>query len=301
MTFALPFSVWQCPDVTNGNATFLSPTDAITLTGTAGPGTGSRIDLIVTKQNNVENGDADSRANVTLVTGVPGAPGVAPTVPTGATLYATITVPASVANSAACTVVIARPSTYAPLPIKATTYALLLTVTGVTGQHATVTADAVLSNIGDYVWVTAWVRVASFTVPNCHLTTSAAGATSGTPNAFTAVPYNVTAFDAATMHSNVTNNTRITVPIPGVYRAVHKVQTTSVGFDSAVGIMVNGTLLAESIVYATHNTTNGAFPLTSTLVKLNAGDYVEAGVAGTAAGLSLGSVNCHFELEFVSN
>ena len=143
--------------------------------------------------------------------------------------------------------------------------------------------------------------VPPITLPTCHLTTTVAGATSGTVGAFTAVPYNVTGFDATAMHSNVTLNTRITVTVPGVYRATHKVQTTSTTFDSAVGIFVNGSLLAESIVYAPRNSTNGAFPMVSHLVKLNAADYVEAGVAGTAAGLSLGSVNCFFELQFVSN
>ena len=139
------------------------------------------------------------------------------------------------------------------------------------------------------------------TTPTCHLLTTAAGATSATAGVFTAVPYNSELFDALNMHDNATNNSRITVPYAGVYRATHKIQTTSTGFDSAVGIMVNGVVLVESLVYATRNSTNGAFPMVSMLVKLNAGDYVEGAVTGTAGGLSLGSGNCFFEVQFVSS
>ena len=158
MAFTVPSSVWQLPDPTNANATFLSATDPFTLTPAAGPGTGSRIDLLCVKQNNIENGDADSRANVILVAGTAGAPGGTPAVPTGVWLYQTIAVPATTANAAACTVVTARPSKFGALPIQSTTLALLNTVTGVPSQHATVTADAAAAN-GDYLWVSgAWAK-----------------------------------------------------------------------------------------------------------------------------------------------
>ena len=157
MAFTVPSSVWQLPDVTNAGASFLSATDPFILSPAAGPGTGSRIDLLCVKQNNVENSDADSRANVILVAGTAGAPGTAPAVPAGAWLYQTINVPTAAANAAACTVVTARPTTYGPLPIKSATLALLNTVTGALGQHATVTADTASAN-GDYYWSgSAWV------------------------------------------------------------------------------------------------------------------------------------------------
>ena len=157
MTITVAPAVWQLPDVSNaaGSSTFLSATDQFVLSLAAGPATGSRIDLMVVKQNNVENSDADSRVNVVLVAGTAGAPGVAPAVPAGAYLYATVTVPATVPNAAACTVAVARPSTFAPLPIKATTLSLLNQVTGVPAQRATVYADG--PNNGDYVWGTSWV------------------------------------------------------------------------------------------------------------------------------------------------
>ena len=183
MVFTVPSSVWQLPDVTNAGATFLAATDPFALTATAGPATGSRIDLICVKQNNVENSDADSRVNVVLVTGIAGAPGVAPATPAGAWVYQTITVPTSAANAAACTVTTPRPSTFGALPIKATTLVLLNLVTGVPSQHATVTGDATAVN-GDYLWVsTQWVKanVAAVTpaVPSSVSGTSVVASSSG--------------------------------------------------------------------------------------------------------------------------
>ena len=183
MVFTVPSSVWQLPDVTNAGATFLAATDPFALTATAGPATGSRIDLICVKQNNVENSDTDSRVNVILVTGTAGAPGVAPATPAGAWVYQTITVPTSAANAAACTVATARPSTFGALPIKATTLAQLNLVTGVPSQHATVTGDATALN-GDYLWIsTAWVKlnVASLfaTVPSAVGGTTVVASASG--------------------------------------------------------------------------------------------------------------------------
>ena len=153
LTFTVSASVWQILDVTNAAASFLSPTDVTALTGTAGPATGSRIDLMVVKQNNIENGDADSRCNITLVTGTPGAPGVAPAVPLGASLVATITVPAGAANAAASTVVPWAPTVVAP-PVRVAQTLAQLNTTHISslpsGAHATVAADP--QNNGDYVW-----------------------------------------------------------------------------------------------------------------------------------------------------
>ena len=106
MQFSVAQAVWQLPDVTNASATFMSATDPVVLTAAAGPGTGSRQDAIAVKQNNYENGDADSRANVIIIAGTPGAPGVLPTIPAAYWLYASILVPTSAANAAACTVTV---------------------------------------------------------------------------------------------------------------------------------------------------------------------------------------------------
>ena len=154
MSITVAAGVYQLPDVSNsaGTSTFLSAVDQVVVTPAAGPATGSRIDLIVVKQNNVENSDADSRVNVVLVAGTAGAPGVAPAVPTGAYLYATVNVPATVTNAAACTVVIARPSTFGPLKITCPTFALLSTFAGVTNQKAFCPADGITYRYNGSAW-----------------------------------------------------------------------------------------------------------------------------------------------------
>lgn len=155
MAFTIASGVWQLPDVSNvaGTSNFLSAIDSTVLTAAAGPATGSRIDLICAKQNNVENSDADSRANLFLVAGTAGAPGVAPAVPIGAYLHATVNVPTTAANAAACTVVLARPTTFGTLSVKSPTAALLSTVPGSsTGQRAEVYADSTAANNMTYRW-----------------------------------------------------------------------------------------------------------------------------------------------------
>ncbi|AGW41294.1 hypothetical protein O159_26250 [Leifsonia xyli subsp. cynodontis DSM 46306] len=150
MAFTIAPAVLQLPDPTNAAASFVSAIDQTVLTPAAGPATGSRIDLIVAKQNNPENGDADARASFSLIAGTAGAPGVAPAVPAGYLRYADITVPTNAASAAACTLTLRSPTTFAPVDIIAATYALLSTVTGTAGQHATIYNDN--ANNGDYVW-----------------------------------------------------------------------------------------------------------------------------------------------------
>ena len=254
MTITVAAAVWQLPDVSNaaGLTTFLSATDQFVLTPAAGPATGSRIDLIVVKQNNVENADADSRVNVILVAGTPGAPGVAPAVPGGGYLYATVTVPTSAANAAACTVVIARPSTFAPLTIKATTLILLNQITGVPAQRATVYADG--PNNGDYVWGTNWVstgdryitatRSSSFTLSansTNYLLTGAGGAGVfwGVPTASSALA-NTSTYNNE-LYSFAPTLGELSVKIAGTYEIELNVSATQTGSGgtTSIGIVKN--------------------------------------------------------------
>jgi hypothetical protein len=162
MQFTIAPAVLQLPDPTNAAATFLSPIDQTILTPAVGPTTGSRVDLIVGKQNNPENGDADSRANFSIVAGTAGAPGLPPAVPAGFSQLAQIQVPTNAATASACTVTVKSPSVFAPPALLATTWALLQTVTGQLGQTATVYADANAANNQTYRWLpgTGWVSAA---------------------------------------------------------------------------------------------------------------------------------------------
>lgn len=152
MAFTIAQAVLELPDPTNTASAFISPIDQTVLTPAAGPATGSRVDLIVAKQNNVENGDTDSRANFSIIPGVAGAPGVAPAVPAGYFRYADINVPALASNAAACTVTLRSPQSFAPEWILSPTWALLQTITGQAGQHASVTTDPIAANNTDYAW-----------------------------------------------------------------------------------------------------------------------------------------------------
>jgi hypothetical protein len=151
MAFTIAQAVMQLPDPTNAAAAFLSPIDQTIVTPAAGPGTGSRIDIVVGKQDNPENGDGDSRASFFLVAGTAGAPGVAPATPAGCFRWADINVPTSAATASACTVTLHSPTTFALPDLFCPTYALLSTVSGTLGQHATVTSDGTAANNGDYV------------------------------------------------------------------------------------------------------------------------------------------------------
>lgn len=157
MGFTVAASTWQIADVTNAASTFFAATDSTVVTSAAGPGTGSRKDLICVRAHNYENGDADSVAAVVLVPGTAGTPGGDPTVPAGYYKYAEITIPTAAATAAACSVIVYGNSTFAPPDIQAPTFALLNTMTGQPGQQASVTADG--SNNGLYQWTTVWSRI----------------------------------------------------------------------------------------------------------------------------------------------
>lgn len=153
-------AVWSLTDPTNAAAVFFTPTDQITLTFGAAPGTGGRIDLVVVKQNNVENGDADSRVNVSVVAGVASGSPVAPAVPAGASKYLAVLINAGVTNIAAATVTNYMQTMYANPPLQAPTQAALYSAPGVPSQLAVVTADSTSTNNGLYFWSnSAWLPV----------------------------------------------------------------------------------------------------------------------------------------------
>jgi hypothetical protein len=159
LTISVSATVWQLPDVTNANASFISATDAAVLTFAAGPATGSRIDSIAVKQNNYENGDADSRVNVIVVAGTAAPSPVAPTLPSGYFRYANVLAHTGDTYTSQFTITNLAPTTYNPLSISAATLALLNMVAGKSGQLATVTADSTAANNGLYWWTgTAWAN-----------------------------------------------------------------------------------------------------------------------------------------------
>lgn len=286
MQFTIGQSVMQLPDPTNGAASFVSAIDQTVVTPAAGPGTGSRIDLIVAKQNNPENGDADSRASFSLIAGTAGAPGVAPSVPAGYFRYADINVPALASNAAACTVTLRSPTTFAPVDLVAPTYALLSTVTGSLGQHATVTNDTTAANNGDYFWNgSTWPKAVGATIGgSVKRSASAVTFTSGAWTALTNTTYWQT--DQPPLGFAAFAGTWV-APIAGLYdiRVGLQLNTTE---SPILCLKKNDTSASSTGNIATMSTAGSANDTgvqVSKIERLNAGDYVAAAVYNSAAAI----------------
>ena len=290
MAITVAPGVFQLPDVSNatGTSTFLSAVDLFTVTPAAGPATGSRIDLIVVKQNNVENSDADSRVNVVLVAGTAGAPGVAPPVPTGAYLYATVNVPAVVTNSAACTVVIARPSTFGPLLLTSPTIALLSTFAGVVNQKAFCPADGITYRYNGTTWKpwdSDWI--------NWTPALSAGAGSFVTGNGTLTARYQWVAGQVSYLFrylmgttSTIGTNSNFTLPIT----ADPNISAYAIQGRGTLGV-TNGSQVVEGVVYR-----NGTSQTSVVIATWNvAGTYTA--IAGITAAIPFGwGAGCYIEL-----
>lgn len=133
MQITVAQNVWQLPDPTDSASTFISPMDSFVVTPAAGPSSGSRIDSIVIKQDNPQNGDPDPYTVPSLIAGTTAPPAI----PVGYYEVARVTVPAGVSNATGATVQFLFPAGLAPAAIMAQSSASLSTITGtVIGQIA---------------------------------------------------------------------------------------------------------------------------------------------------------------------
>jgi hypothetical protein len=92
-------------------------------------------------------------------------------------------------------------------------------------------------------------------------------------------PFDSEKYDSRNMHSNSTNNTRVTVPEDGIYMISGQTNWSASAATTGyygTSISVNGT--AKWINYSLHNAINQPF---ATALELNAGDYVEFYVANS--------------------
>jgi hypothetical protein len=278
-------SVMQLPDPTNAAATFLSPIDSTILTPAVGPATGSRIDLIVGKQNNPENGDADSRVNWSLVAGIAGAPGLPPATPVGSFSYAAINVPTNAANAAACTVTLNSPTTFAPPDLTAPTLALLRTVTGQLGQTAFVTADTV--NNGVYAWRPgspgSWALIAPS--QEAAFICSASGAqVIGTSFV------QLTGWGAPDANRGFTSFTggALTVAVPGIYDLAGEMFTATSGIQS-IAITKNSATAGSGVILQSQG--SGLSTAAAKPVILAAGDVIRMFGAAAAASQTVSALS----------
>lgn len=163
----------------------------------------------------------------------------------------------------------------------------------------TVTPAAVGAPItaGNYNQLVGVVAIA----PIARITTTAAQSTSATINTNTVLAWNTEVFDPSTIHDNVTNNSRMTVPTGwgGIYQAISHAR-----FNTAAGLVtlqfaVNGTPVTASANVVLGSTGPGAFPVCNSIMQLNDSDYVEVWVSCNTASVALIPANCDFSLEFI--
>jgi hypothetical protein len=180
----------------------------------------------------------------------------------------------------------------------AATLSSTLAVTGAATLSSTLAVTGVISGPGRGI-----------TLPHCvvyHNTTQSVSS-----GAWTALSANSERLDTDSMHSTVTNTSRITVPYAGKYRvsAVAGVPNNPAASNygsSQAELRVNGASFSPSISAAidTYNASGSAISNfqvlgISALLTLAANDYVEV----FAYHSSLGNTNCRlhdFSLEFVS-
>lgn len=139
--------------------------------------------------------------------------------------------------------------------------------------------------------------------PLCRVTKTTAQSTSGTVNTNSAVTFDQNTYDAYSMHSTVSNTSRITVPTNwgGYYQAMGRVRlaagTAQLVCQFAVNGVVQGTTADRTAGFGA--TVAGAFGKIADNFLLNAGDYVELFVQSDTASQALVPGNCMFSLSFI--
>lgn len=294
MAITVRQTVWSIPDPTNTAAVFFSPTDQLNLTFSAAPATGGRIDLVVVKQNNVENGDADSRVNVTVVTGTPSGSPVAPATPAGAAVYLSFLINAGITNMAAATVTNYMQSQYAFPPLQAASLAALNTVTGVSSQLAIVTADATPTNNGLYIWAgTFWAPNGACNPHFQYLKTGGFSFTSTT----TVHTWDASPTDGVLAGFSTSDQKTFTCTIPGVYQIAVNITANS----SSNGLTLYLTPSSGNQVrgYAAASSTQFQSVFASTTHRFAIGDSftVSLGGSGTTAGVP--GTGCYMNVDYL--
>lgn len=146
--------------------------------------------------------------------------------------------------------------------------------------------DDLLNLLADSVRAEVVTPAAKVTKTSTQSTSSSAG----TP---VAIAFNTETFDTHAMHDNTTNTTRLTCQKAGIYRVTGKanVQATGVGYASLV-IAKNGTSLPETQVTIPGPVAGYPRPLTTDLVPLDVGDYIELLLSSSATSTTITPADC---------
>lgn len=118
----------------------------------------------------------------------------------------------------------------------------------------------------------------STTIPSAHVyRTSNQNITTGTD---TLIAFTAERWDTASLHSTVTNTSRLTAPIAGKYLVSAQIEWTSNGTGSReMRLLLNGTtIVAQDIRTGVSSSSNNLHMSLTTMVQLSANDYVEVQV-----------------------
>lgn len=132
--------------------------------------------------------------------------------------------------------------------------------------------------------------------PACRVHNSASQTISN--NTLTAITFNSERYDTATMHSTVTNTSRITIPVAGIYNIVGSVEWPANGTGTRQALIrVNGsTTIAGST--APGNAAASSPNTVGTQYKFAVNDYVELMVFQNSGGNLDAQLNANQSPEF---
>ena len=131
--------------------------------------------------------------------------------------------------------------------------------------------------------------------PVCHVLSSAAQVTSATSAVFTTVTWNTAAFDTHGIHSG----SRLTVPAAGFYRVLASATFAPAAGSVAIQFAVNGVARLETQTWVASATGAYTEPMTSSMLQLTVGQYVEVQVAAVATSQAIFEFRGYFELQFI--
>ena len=122
----------------------------------------------------------------------------------------------------------------------------------------------------------------SSSIPAAHVTrTAAQSIPSGTVRV---LAFNAERYDTAAMHSNATNNSRLTAPVTGIYAVTAQLEwEPDMDGGRTVAVEKNGTVPIAR-VFAVQSTEVPPVQEATTQVRLQAGDFVRALVEQSSAG-----------------
>ena len=263
----------------------------VSLALTTAPTSNPRIDAVVVVVSDADVAGGDNSVELQVIEGIPASNPILPTIPDNALLLAAVSVGVNATGIVSANVSDRRGS-------RASSLGGVLVCTSTTRP----TGPWVGTNIYETdtkiqrVWSgTAWLVVADTnTIPTVfnppRVYAYASSPTTLQPNGYRTVNLQSTYYDSASMHSNTTNNSRLTAPISGLYHvSAHAYINTSDTGLRRIAISKNGDQVA--VDGDTLTTSSPTLLSVEADVPMNAGQYLEMSVyqaAGNNLNITVG-------------